>query len=867
MKQLKLIDLSANVFTGSIPSDLFEHSLLETVSLTENCFTGYVPLTICSSKTLKTLLLDGLRTGNTCRKSIWDPLDLFSGYYSDGISGSVPACLFGMTQLEILHLSGNGLAGKIDASRLKKGSKLFALALSNNRLSGSIPDQLQRWPLSLLDLQQNSLSGTLDYMGPNSSKMHLKLEGNHISGRIPAVIRENEKIAILLGNLFYCRHNSGDLPRHDHHRDDYTCGSNALDLTLLLSLCFFGFMLLIGILLSVLVVLNRRMEAILTAPRNCFDWIGDKASYLRRCISASTNRTISPQFMKDKESGSHSYSVPNTQLFLETLISLRNWNSIVLLIIGLILTPLYILFKNISDFSTHSHTYSWVVSGLYVKGVPPTLAIFFVWLIIVSAVTVLAYQRHANIRDDQTFSGIKREPYSLFQRIAMLSNSALFVVIAMLITNLVVIFGVMSIYVYTTLSNAPSSVKTISQILLAAFKLFWNNLVVPRCIAYITGRWSGLVDDKSWINVVVLIFNNVVAPCLVSSLGDTSCFYYAFAESPKISSGYSYVLCDIYDVLRPDTCLVFRSFGYQSTFHPPFIYNFECTSALFKNFIPVYMYNYVFLAFVDPLIFAYLCSIHSRDVNGLVRNALPGILWPEESHALEPKKIMKADRVMYAQLNHVAVLLTFGVIFPPLAALITLTSIVVALKWQIIIGRYLLHFTDGKDASVSEVGRGIDWRSVLDFLCIQLWRAPWVVHWAIVWQSSIFFAFYFMDIAAKETGLVNSLWIFCLPLASSALLWALWHLWRYWFAPNLFEKSAENQVIVNNTWHRLSLFRYKSNISIHSNQADGVELKSGIRDQNVHAASNEISADLKDEGRNIKLSVSGKNPLHFRSIT
>jgi hypothetical protein len=49
-----------NLFSGSLPEQLFEISSLTTIALSVNCFTGKLPLSMCDAHHVNVLSLDGL---------------------------------------------------------------------------------------------------------------------------------------------------------------------------------------------------------------------------------------------------------------------------------------------------------------------------------------------------------------------------------------------------------------------------------------------------------------------------------------------------------------------------------------------------------------------------------------------------------------------------------------------------------------------------------------------------------------------------------------------------------------------------------------------------------------------------------------
>ena len=110
------------------------------------------------------------------------------GLYLDGnwLSGSIPAELGSLSNLEWLYLHDNQLSGPIPVE-LGQLSNLQILLLYENRLSGSIPEELSNLSnLEQLYLDDNQLSGSIpEELGSLSNLERLSLGGNELSGSIP----------------------------------------------------------------------------------------------------------------------------------------------------------------------------------------------------------------------------------------------------------------------------------------------------------------------------------------------------------------------------------------------------------------------------------------------------------------------------------------------------------------------------------------------------------------------------------------------------------------------------------------------------------------------------------------------------------
>ncbi|XVE72804.1 hypothetical protein DITRI_Ditri11bG0068000 [Diplodiscus trichospermus] len=172
---------SANL-TGSLPRELGEFSMLQSLYLNINSLRGTIPLELGYSSSLSDIDLSYNFLTGILAPSIWNLCDRLVSLrlHGNSLSGSLPEpALPGSTCkiLQSLDVGNNKFSGNFPEF-ITRFQALKELDLSGNMLSGQIPDSLATLKLDKLDLSHNNFTGVLPAFGERKFGAEV-FEGNN----------------------------------------------------------------------------------------------------------------------------------------------------------------------------------------------------------------------------------------------------------------------------------------------------------------------------------------------------------------------------------------------------------------------------------------------------------------------------------------------------------------------------------------------------------------------------------------------------------------------------------------------------------------------------------------------------------------
>jgi Leucine-rich repeat (LRR) protein len=673
---LKTLQISDNQLTGALPDSLAQLPSLQVFAAVSNCFDGSIPESLCSSIGLNTLALDGLQSATSCQRKLFpaalEGSVVAKSLYSirNPLSGGVPGCLFGMGNLTTLHLSGNGLTGSIPAAE-DISSSLRDLSLSHNMLTGTVPSSLLQRDWENLDLSYNRLTGSLpDSNGtvPFSSATAISVENNRLSGRVPSALRTVTNITMLESNLFSCKTDRSDLPQHDSDEDKYECGSVTFD----------------GTVYAWLAVV-------------CIGAIAGSAVYFRK---ASTNII---QCLQKWWVASSRADTPHLTAVHGTVRVVSGVAGVCAAYAMLVLLPMYAACSAL--YGTYTHQYAWAISAAYLSGSTP-FAWEFACLLLCPVVCVVAtavVRRKFSIAN----ASIPEDPTTSLRSTAF----RLTVYFAVVVVNFVVVLGVNTAYVTIALSQNGLAL-TLAQIALALFKVAFNSACSPVLMRWACQRFLGRQPSASSyvaLQLFVSVVNNILVPCLVVSIISPSCFYNIFKQVPDVYATYQYKgECTQFEVTEILECIGDQTLSASTSYSPPFAYSYQCSSSFITYYSPAFVIMCMVAGFGIPLAQVLLQRLHERARMGSTWHAaldlvLPRILkplWVAAGSSDVTGTSPLAARNLYASffdasqhvitlLTYLALLLTFGAVFPPLAVCFAVTVVCMATFTRLKVGRFL----------------------------------------------------------------------------------------------------------------------------------------------------------------------------------
>jgi hypothetical protein len=442
------------------------------------------------------------------------------------MEGSIPECVWSMSNLTVLNLAGNGFRGRIGS--VSSMSSLLSLTLSHNHLGGEIPLWLQEKAMLHLDLSHNKLMGDLNgfkrqgdlnpTLNFQSSNQSLALIVNRLSGGLSSSFERYGDLDILSGNLFGCDY----LPKNDANSDSLSCGSEQYDQSMITMGGVLGMM-------ASLILLYPFMHLLLFShtakgKRRLM------SRFLLRCVrflqSYSFHRISTPrQSQEETNIHSPSHHFQSTVSF-GSLLSHLMLSACALTALCLLLTlPVYVLKQSDVEstsqgdetkYVTHTHMYNWLWTMAFVSGTTPAIILLVACFVCVSSLNVVIKHLGGNEKPSPPVLPLSLEPVTDQGHTCTVRITAVWTIF---LVNIAVFGAVNGLYIWSTLLDLPSDVRLWIQLSFALFSSLWS-AALRRGLPYQIKESK----DGVWLFICLNVMNSVLIPCVVTALSTPSCY-------------------------------------------------------------------------------------------------------------------------------------------------------------------------------------------------------------------------------------------------------------------------------------------------------------------------------------------------------
>jgi hypothetical protein len=565
---------------------------------------------------------------------------------------------------------------------------LSDLSLSHNHLRGTIPDAFQTHDWINLDLSFNKLKGhlyshlevfydnsSIARRASNESVVTLDLEVNRLSGEVPSTLLSLQNINLLSGNLFSCDlridKRNKQLPEHDENYKSYQCGSNKVDTPLYIWLATIG---------SLAIFVG---------------WQLLRQRYKPGLESAFNKRLEKLKLWWSVFQGKHAICS-----FGKALTSLQKlcakWTAVCLLV----LIPIYVVFH--WHYSTYENSYGWVISLAYVGGKLPaliSLAIFFCAVIYLESsftkvtnrnvfarpISVQAQQSSVMLHsvskeipsksEESLYSSLISWFSSDQGKFAILKLKWSLIILGIWLLNIVIVLLFNGVYVYSVLYLKDVYLVQGITLIIILFKIVWNVIVVAKYFGDLFHKAQSIfvesaifqheqhTENKTFLEkdpteanknlekvvvgygkffsrmmVWMLVFNNVMAPCLVVLVISPQCLFYILRQPPEVSVSYHFFECrGIYYSPTDGYHCLGKEYASRTTAYVPLAtYSNQCVSAQLENFANIYISRYLISGIFIPFATVMIKLIHEYlfqkkvlplVLNGITKDDLVQNIW------------------------------------------------------------------------------------------------------------------------------------------------------------------------------------------------------------------------------------------------
>lgn len=179
----------------------------------------------------------------------------------------------------------------------------------------------------------------------------------------------------------------------------------------------------------------------------------------------------------------------------------------------------------------------------------------------------------------------------------------LFVTIPLINFFVIVLVNVFYLYVIFTQGR---SLKLFMTTVISVFKMAWNMLVLPGLMQSVKGSGPMFIR-KLVVQMCLMIFNIVLAPCLINAIVSPDCMLRLFFPPAALVASAPITICAEYN--SAGECIMRAQETITTSFEPPFIYSYQCASSTLVDYSPAYIQMYGIVACIMPAVAVFMFTL------------------------------------------------------------------------------------------------------------------------------------------------------------------------------------------------------------------------------------------------------------------
>jgi hypothetical protein len=456
----------------------------------------------------------------------------------------------------------------------------------------------------------------------------------------------------------------------------------------------------------------------------------------------------------------------------------------------MIMLPAYLILSVF--FSTHTYEYAWTAGSGLISSYIAAIVVIILFVVFAHIFSISFYfhmiQRSNSTSTSSGGGGGGGDPNSNAPSTLSLREKTYYFAIIIVI-NIIFSIGLNIGFVYVTVYQS-SKYLFVAQLMYAVLQTLWSSALHRRLIKYMAHlavvQSSRVGIDRDYGEVLsafthlflfLSLVNNIAIPCAVVLVISPNCFYHLLISPPSsIKSEYKFREClveilnalSVFDLntrakkvlrsTRGSSCLLSIPVYATTNLIPAFTYDYQCSSSFLQYYAPALVISCIMNTFLKPLAIILIVYLYNRcraNTSSYWFMLLDGIMPVELSLNTERKSYVffDASNVLAFLLTNVALLLTFGLAFPPLVPCFLLNLVSTCIITRVRLERFLTHLIDNNNLQ--------HYLSAVDRECVGV-SSPHslsTVLWLLLGFSCSFYTLFVFDTLGDDVGFDRSLWV------------------------------------------------------------------------------------------------------------